>query len=141
MELHGAIFKLVDVHLLHRGADELFEAILSQFPNAVVFGAIFVDGFGLFHFHHCCIFGNLVIPEAKVLWDGKCGTAVVGHVGRLCLNNSKDRKKPISLVLGDGLENIKEPFLQGKEVVIIWLANDGQLGVKSIVKELCDICW
>ena len=49
--------------------------------------------------------------------------------------------KPINPVIGDGLQNVKELFLQGEKVVIIWLANDGWLGVQSILKELHNICW
>ncbi len=142
VEEREAILEFVDVHLLHHGADELFAAVLSRFPNSVVFGASFVDGFGLFYFHHCRIFGNLVTPaEAKALRDGKCGTIVVGHVGRLYLNNPYNIMKPVSPVVGDGLQNVEELFLQGKKVVIIWLANDGWLGVQSILKELCNIQW
>ncbi len=99
-----------------------------------------MDGFGLFHFHHCHVFGNLVIPEAKAR-DGKCGTVVVGHVGRLCLNNPCNMMKPISPVVGDGLQNVEDLFLQGEKVVIIWLADDGWLGVQSNLKELRDIRW
>ncbi len=77
----GAILEFVDVHLFHHGADKLFAAVLSRFPNSVVFGASFVDGFGLLHSHHCWVFGNLVIPEAKALRDGKYGIVVVGCVG------------------------------------------------------------
>jgi hypothetical protein len=81
LEEHGAILEFVDVHLLHCSMYELFSAVLSHFPNSIVFGVSFVYGSGLLHFHHCCIFGNLVIPEAKALRDGKCGTVVAGHVG------------------------------------------------------------
>ncbi len=49
--------------------------------------------------------------------------------------------KLISPVIGDGLKKVEELFLQGEKVVIIWLANDGRLGVQSILKELCDIFW
>jgi hypothetical protein len=37
--------------------------------------------------------------------------------------------KPDSPVLGNGLQNIEELFLQGKKVIIILLAVDGRLGV------------
>ncbi len=96
VEEHGAILEFVDVHLLHHGADELFAAILSCLSNSVVFGVSFVDGFGLLYLHDSFVFGNLVIPEAKVLGVGKCGTIVVGHVGQLCLNNPYNMMKPIS---------------------------------------------
>ena len=81
VEERGAILEFVDVHLLHCGADELLAAILGCLPNFVVFGVSFVNGFGLLNFHHCCVFGNLVIPEAKASRDGKFGTIVVDHVG------------------------------------------------------------
>jgi hypothetical protein len=81
IEERGAILEFLDVHLLHCGADELLAAVLSCLPNFVVFGASLVDGFCLLHFCHCHIFGDLVIPEAKVFGDGKCGASVVGHVG------------------------------------------------------------
>ena len=137
----GAILEFVDIHLLHCGADELLAAILSYLPNFLVVGASFVDGFGLLCFHHCCVFGDLVIPEAKALRDGKCGTIVVGHVGRLYLNNPYNIMKPVSPVVGDGLQNVEELFLHGKKFVIIWLANDGRLGVQSILEELRIIRW
>jgi hypothetical protein len=35
--------------------------------------------------------------------------------------------KPVSPVIGDGLQDVKELFLQGKKVIIIPLANDGRL--------------
>jgi hypothetical protein len=49
--------------------------------------------------------------------------------------------KSISPVIGDGLQDFKELFLQSKKVVIIWLADDGRLGVQSILEELCNFCW
>jgi hypothetical protein len=98
-----------------------------------------MDRFGLFHFHHCHICGNLVISEAKVLRDGKCSSVVVGHVGQLCLNNPKNTMKPISPVAGDGSQNVNKLFLQDIKAIIIWLANNGWLGVQSILKQLCDI--
>jgi hypothetical protein len=36
--------------------------------------------------------------------------------------------KPVSPVVGEGLQNVEELFLQGVKVVIIWLADDGRLG-------------
>jgi hypothetical protein len=81
VEEHGAMLEFVDVHLLHCDTDEILAATLSCLPNFIVYGASFMDGFGLLHFHHCRVFGNLVIPEAKVLRDGKYGTVVVSHVG------------------------------------------------------------
>jgi hypothetical protein len=49
--------------------------------------------------------------------------------------------KSISRVIGDGLQDVKELFPQSKKVVIIRLANDGRLGVQSILEELCNFCW
>ncbi len=49
--------------------------------------------------------------------------------------------KPVNPIVGDGLQNIKELFLQGKKVVIVWLADDGRLGVQSILEELHNIRW
>jgi hypothetical protein len=49
--------------------------------------------------------------------------------------------KPVSPVIGDGLQDVKKLLLQGKKVVIIWLANDGRLGVQSILEEPCGIRW
>ncbi len=56
-------------------------------------------------------------------------------------NNPDNMMKSISSVIGDGLQDVKELFLQSKKVVTIWLANDGRLGVQSILKELCNIRW
>ena len=74
-------FEFIDVHFFHCGANELLAAVLSCLPNFIVFGASFVDGLGLLHLDYCCIFGNLVIPEAKAFGDGKCIAFVVCHVG------------------------------------------------------------
>jgi len=71
IEERGAILEFLDVHLLHCGADELLAAVLSCLPDFVVFGASFVDGLGLLHLDYCCIFCNLVVPEAKAFGDGK----------------------------------------------------------------------
>ena len=71
-------------------------------------------------------------------------TSVVGHVGRLGLNISDNMMKAANPVGGDGLENIEELFLlQGEEVIIVRLADDGWLSVESILKELHNknICW
>ncbi len=83
-----------------------------------------MDGFSFLCSHHHCIFGNFVIPQAKVLWDGKCSTAVVGQVGRPELNSSYNMMNAICPVVRDGLEIIEDLFLQGKEVITVWLAND-----------------
>jgi hypothetical protein len=141
VEEHDAILELIDVHLLHCGADELLVAVLSCLPNFVVLGASIVDGLSLLHSYYYCIFGNLVIPETKTFGDGKCNTGVVGHVGVLHLHNPYNMLKSIHPVIVDGLQDVKELFLQGKIVVIIWLVTDGRLGVQSILEELCNICW
>ncbi len=137
----GAILEFVDLHLFHCSANELLAAILSCLPIFVVFGASFVSGLGLFHLDYCCIFGNLVVPEAKAFGNGKCTAFVVCHVGGLRLHNPYDMMKSIRPVIGDGLQEVKELFLQSKKVVIIWLANDGRLGVQSILEELRDFRW
>jgi hypothetical protein len=52
--------------------------------------------------------------------------------------------KAANPVVGDGLENVEELFLQGEDVIIVRLADDGRLlGVESILKELHNknICW
>jgi hypothetical protein len=41
--------------------------------------------------------------------------------------------KHVSPVVGDGLQNIEELFLQGEKVVIIHLADDGRLGVHVLL--------
>ena len=90
-----------------------------------------MDGFSFHHFCHHGVFGILVIPQAKAkaLWDGKCGTAMVGHVGCLGLNSSNDMMKSVYPVVGDGLENVEELFLQGEEVIFVRLADDRRLVV------------
>jgi hypothetical protein len=72
-----AILEFVDVHFFHCGANELLAAVLSCLQDFVVFGASFVDGLGLLHLDYCCIFCNLVVPEAKAFGDGKCIAFVV----------------------------------------------------------------
>ncbi len=135
------ILEFVDVHFFHCGTNELLAAILGCLPDFIVFGASFVDGLGLLHLDYCCIFCNLVVPEAKAFGDGKCIAFVVCHVGRFRLYNPYNMMKSISPVIGDGLQDIKELFLQSKKVVIIWLANDGRLGVQSILEELHNFRW
>jgi hypothetical protein len=44
-------------------------------------------------------------------------------------------------MLESGLKYIEELLFQGKEVIIVWLANDGRLGVESILKKLQDVRW
>ena len=45
----------------------------------------------------------------------------------------------VCVVVGDGVEYIEELLFQGKEVVVVWLANDGRLGVESILEKLCNV--
>ncbi len=45
----------------------------------------------------------------------------------------------IRSVVGNGLEYVEELLFQRKKVIIVWLANDGWLSVKSIFEKLCDI--
>ncbi len=137
----GAILEFIDVHLVHCGTDELLATILSCLPNFIVFGASFVNGLGLFHLNYCCIFGNLVVPEANAFGDGKCVAFVVCHVEGLRLHNPYVMMKSISPVIGDGLQDAKELFLQSKKFAIIWLAKYGRLGVQSILEELCNVRW
>jgi hypothetical protein len=112
MKERGDILEFVDVHLFYCDADELLAAVLSYLPN--LFGASFVDGLGLFHLDYCCVFSNLVIPEAKALGDGRCNAGVVGHVGRLCSHNPYYMIKSIIPVIGDGLQDVKELFSEGE---------------------------
>jgi hypothetical protein len=121
----GTILEFVDVHLFHCDTDELLADILSCLSNFVVFGASFVDGLGLLHLDYCCIIGNLVVPETKAFGNGKCAAFMVCHVGRLHLHNPYDMMKSNSPVIEDGLQDVKELFLQSKKAVIMWLANDG----------------
>jgi hypothetical protein len=39
----------------------------------------------------------------------------------------------IRSVIGDGLKYVKQLLFQSKKVIIVWLANDGWLGVESIL--------
>jgi hypothetical protein len=39
------------------------------------------------------------------------------------------------------LEYVEELLFQRKKVIIVWLANDGWLGVESILEKLRDIRW
>jgi len=39
------------------------------------------------------------------------------------------------------LKYVEELFFQRKKVIIVWLANDGWLGVESISEKLRDIRW
>jgi hypothetical protein len=132
----GAFLEFVDVHLFHCDANDLLAAVLSCLPDFVVFGANFVDGLCLLHLDYCCIFDNLVLPEDKAFGNGKCIAFVVCHVGGLRLHNPYDMMKAISPVIEDGLQDVKELFLQSEKVLIIQLANDGRLGVQIILEEL-----
>ena len=39
----------------------------------------------------------------------------------------------IRSVVENGLKYIEELFFQGEKVIVVWLADDGQLGVESIL--------
>ena len=67
----GAIIEFSDVDFFDCGVDELLATVFGSLPNTIVFSASLVDGLGLLHFYHCCFCGNLVIPQAKALRDGK----------------------------------------------------------------------
>jgi hypothetical protein len=92
-----------------------------------------VHGFGFFQFHHSRIFVNLVIPQAQALRDRKCVSVVVSLIGCVGLDDSDDMLDSIRSVVGNGLKYIKELIFQRKKVIIVWLANDGRLGVESIL--------
>jgi hypothetical protein len=130
---HGTIFKFVDVDFLDRGADEFLAAVFGCLPNTIVFSASLVDGFGFFQFYHRCVFGDFVVPQAKAFQDRKNNSIVVCLIGCVRLDNSDDMVDTIRSVVGNGLKYVEELFFQGKKVVIIWLANNGRLGVKSIL--------
>ncbi len=109
--------------------------ILWSLAQALLMALAFV------HLNYCCIFCDPVVPEAKAFGDGKCIAFVVCHVVGFRLHNPYDMMKSISPVIEDGLQDVKELFLQSKKVVAIWLADDGRLGVQSIPEELCNFCW
>jgi hypothetical protein len=67
------------------------------------------------------------------LRDRKCVSVVVGLIGCLSLEDSDDMVDSIRSVIGDGLEYVKELLFQRQKVIIVWLANDGWLGVESIL--------
>ncbi len=143
VEEYCAILEFIDVHFFNCGTNELLSAILSCLPDFVVFCVSFVDGLGLLHLNYCHIFhNNLVDPEAKAFGDGICTAFVVCHVGGLHLHNPDNTMKSISpVIVGDGLQDAKDLFLQSKKVIIIWLADDGRLGAQIILEELCNFFW
>lgn len=57
---------------------------------------------------------------------------MIGLVGCVGLDDANDMMDAIYSVIGNGLKYIKELLFQGKEGVVIWLANKGRLGVESI---------
>ena len=134
----GTILQFFDVDFFDRGADEFLAAVFGCL-NTLVFGASLVDGFGLLHFYHRCIFGDLVIPQAKGLRDGKQHTVVVNLIGRVGLDNAYNMVDTVCSVVGDGLEYIEKLLFQGKKAVVVWLADNGWLGAKSILEKLRDI--
>ena len=87
------------------------------------------------------VFGNLVIPQAMVLLDRKWVSVVISLIGCAGLDDANDMVDVIRSVVGNGLKYIEELLFQGKEVVVVWLANDGRLGVESILQKLQDVRW
>ncbi len=129
----GTIFKFVDVDFFDRSVDEFLAAIFGCLSTTIVFSASLVDGFGFFQFYHRRVFGNFVIPQAKAFWDRKCNSVVVCLIGCVGLDNADDMVDTIPSVVRNGLKYVKELFFQSKKVFVVWLANDGWLGVKSIL--------
>ena len=64
---------------------------------------------------------------------------MVSLIGCVGLDDSDDMAGTIRSVIGNGLEYVKELLFQRKKVIIVWLANDGWLSVKSILEKLRDI--
>ena len=69
----GAILEFIDVDFFDHDACEFLAAIFGCLPNTIVSSASLVDGFGFFQCFHRCVFGfgDLVVPQAKALWDRK----------------------------------------------------------------------
>jgi hypothetical protein len=68
-----------------------------------------------------------------VLLDRKWVSVVIGLIGCVGLDDANNMVDAIRSVVGNGLKHIEELLFQGKEVIIVWLANDGRLGVESIM--------
>jgi hypothetical protein len=64
---------------------------------------------------------------------------VVSLIGCVGLDDSDNMVDSIRSVVGNGLEYVEELLFQRKKVIIVWLANDGWLSVKSILEKLRDI--
>ena len=58
---------------------------------------------------------------------------VVCLIGCVRLDNADNMVDTIRSVVGNGLKYVEELFFQGKKVVVVWLADDGRLGVESIL--------
>jgi hypothetical protein len=58
---------------------------------------------------------------------------VVCLIGCVGLDNADDMVDTIHSVVGNGLKYVEELLFQGKKVVAVWLADDGRLGVESIL--------
>ncbi len=131
----GTILEFVDVDFFNRSTDEFLAAVFGWLPKTIVFSTSLVHGFGFFQFRHSRIFADLVVPQAKALRDRKCVSIVVGLIviGCVGLDDSDDMADSIRSVLGNGLKYVKELLFQRNKVIIVWLANDGWLGVKSIL--------
>ena len=66
---------------------------------------------------------------------------MISLIGCAGLDDANDMVDVIRSVVGNGLKYIEELLFQGKEVVVVWLANDGRLGVESILQKLQDVRW
>ncbi len=66
---------------------------------------------------------------------------MISLIGCAGLDDANDMVDVIRSVIGNGLKYIEELLFQGKEVVVVWLANDGRLGVESILQKLQDVRW
>ena len=66
---------------------------------------------------------------------------MISLIGCAGLDDANDMVDVIRSVVGNGLKYIEELLFQGKEVIVVWLANDGRLGVESILQKLQDVRW
>ena len=64
---------------------------------------------------------------------------MVGLIDCLSLDNAHDMVDTVRSVVGDGLGYIQEFLFQGKEDVVVWLADDSWMGVKSILEKLHNV--
>ncbi len=135
----GAILELVDVDFFNHSTDEFLATVFGCLPDTIVFSTSLVHGFGFFQFYHSRIFVDIVVPQAEAFGDRKSGSVVVSLIGCVGLDDSDYMVGSIRSVVGNGLEYVDELLFQRKKVIIVWLANDGWLSVKSILENLRDI--